>query len=307
MRGIIFVMVSAALMLPEVCEAGIFRSNITEGHISRNIFDGFVFHRVTNVPHVIENISIHYFSIDQNECLPAFDLIKNLLGKWRRLRPVQLNLEIGITADRKVGGIVPVYCGFWHLFGVNDHTRFAYDKCGAFAEIRYTKFNYGRLPDSNVLKFKIGYSQLGSLGQLHALFGKLSGFSGGIGQLFVGVDESIGLSSGASHLLQLPLHDLQLATNLFIGVMDNDHVSDGRAKQKGSPSDKPSSETVNRDWLIEPPSSFFWRLLFFGAPGIALAVTGFVFLNGPHRRPGIGAALYFFGLLLFAGAALALV
>lgn len=108
------------------------------------------------------------------------------------------------------------------------------------------------------------------------------------------------------HHDQLLISNSGLLSDFLIGVIDNDDVRHSCAKEQCGPRNEPPSESVNWYRLIEPPSSLLWRTLFFGAPGIALSVAGFVFLNGPHRRPNIGAALYCFGLLLFAVAALAL-
>ncbi len=102
-------------------------------------------------------------------------------------------------------------------------------------------------------------------------------------------------------------HLLQLSADFFIGVVDDNDVKDRGGEQQGSPRNEPSRKPVNRDWLIKPPSTLFWRLLFFGSPGLACSIAGFILLNGPHRRPRLGVALYFLGLILFAASALTLV
>ena len=111
----------------------------------------------------------------------------------------------------------------------------------------------------------------------------------------------------ALHNVQLPTSYLGLSSDFFISEIDDGDICDSCREKQRSPSHKPTRKSINGNWLPEPPSPFFWRLLFFGAPGIACSVAGFIFLNGPHRYPNFGASLYFLGSLLFAGAVLALV
>ncbi len=116
------------------------------------------------------------------------------------------------------------------------------------------------------------------------------------------------------HDIQLTLHDSQLTTgniglssNFIICVFENDDIANGGKEQKRRPNDEPPGKAIDWIWFAKPPTSFFWRFLYFGAPGFACSVAGFIFLYGPHRRPNLGAALYFIGLLCFAVATLALV
>lgn len=93
----------------------------------------------------------------------------------------------------------------------------------------------------------------------------------------------------------------------MVGNAEYQRIDDCGNEQKRRPSDEPAGEPVNWQLFLEPPKSFLGRLLFFGATGLASVVAGFIFLFGPHRRPNLGAALYFIGLLWFAVATLALV
>jgi len=52
----------------------------------------------------------------------------------------------------------------------------------------------------------------------------------------------------------------------------------------------------------------FESRLFFGFPiSLLLALSGFVFLFSPHRRPNLGVTLFFSGLLLFGATVLLLI
>jgi hypothetical protein len=83
-------------------------------------------------------------------------------------------------------------------------------------------------------------------------------------------------------------------------------ADDRSDKKERRPDNKPAGEPIYRLGLIEPPRLFLDRLLLFCAPGFCCGLAGFIFLFGPHRRPTLGAALFFAGLLVVAaGAALA--
>jgi hypothetical protein len=88
----------------------------------------------------------------------------------------------------------------------------------------------------------------------------------------------------------------------FVRLVENARADNGRNDQKKRKNHEPSGEAINRQRLLEPPAAFLWRLLLFCSPGIACSVAGFVLFNGPHRRPSLGAALYFsgFAAIVFA-------
>ena len=83
-------------------------------------------------------------------------------------------------------------------------------------------------------------------------------------------------------------------------MMDNDNISDCCQKQQSRPRNEPSGKSVNWLPLLKPP--FFLIGL-----GLSSTLVGFVLLFGPHRRPNIGAVLYFLGFFVFAVSAFALV
>jgi len=105
------------------------------------------------------------------------------------------------------------------------------------------------------------------------------------------------------HFLQLASDGFSLIAKGKIGLYKNGSTNNCSEEQQSRKNHQPSGETVNRQWLFEPPWFFLLKIFIFGVPGLACGIAGFIFVNGPHRRLNLGVALYFLGMGLFSGAA----
>ena len=78
-----------------------------------------------------------------------------------------------------------------------------------------------------------------------------------------------------------PVFSFEGLFQCVIGDPKHDRIKNGRHEQEPRKRDKPSSETVDRIWLLEPPRLALWSGIF----GASLSIAGFVLLFGPPPPP----------------------